>query len=178
MTSLRERIPSLRQLLGVYGIIAILIHGWTLIWVFWKLPNWDYFLTIGEIGANFAYSMALNLFENLALLLLPFALSLALPKPWFRDAFSSTASLVAISFWLYLLYIASVLNAQNDVYPVQLIRVAPAVCLLLVAGSMLVGRMPAVRRILGDLAERATIFSYIFLPISLISLVVVIIRNA
>jgi hypothetical protein len=77
--SLKDRLPPIQQIFAVYGISALLIHGWTLIWFFWKLPSWEYFLNFREISVALAYAMAVNLLECLSILFALLLFCLALP---------------------------------------------------------------------------------------------------
>ena len=175
--SLKDRLPGIQQVLAVYGITALLIHGWTLIWLFWKLPSWEHFLTFGEMFAVFAYSMTTNLLESLVIMFALLSLSMILPRGWFKDAFLSRASWLVILALVYMMYIASHISSNNDSYPIGLVRLIPVFGVLILALSFFLGRISLTRNLVENLADRATIFSYIFLPLGLISLLIVIARN-
>ncbi len=175
--SLKERLPTIQQVLAIYGIISLLISGWTLIVFFWRLPSWEYILTFGEISTIFAYSMSVNLLESLVVLFPLLLLSIVLPKSWFRDSFLSEAFLLVILGLIYTMYIAMHISSRNNDYPTQLVRLIPVIGSLIVVLTLLIGRIPLVRKLTENLADRFSIFSYVFLPISLISLLIVIVRN-
>jgi hypothetical protein len=174
---LKNRLPSLQQILAVFGIILLIFYGWTLIWFFWKLPSWEYFLTLGEISTILAYSMATNLLESLAVLLVPLLISIILPKNWFKDFFISRASSLVILGLGYTMLITKYITSENDYYPQNLVRLLPLAGVLILVLTFLIDRIPLLHKLLGGLADRATIFSYIFAPLGLISLLVVIVRN-
>jgi hypothetical protein len=174
---LKQRIPSPQQILAVYGIIALLIHGWTLIIFFWKLPSWGYFLTFGEIFTAFAYSMAMNLLECFSIVLALLLLSIILPSSWFRNVFASRATVMVILFLAYMMYVALHITSASDIYPANLVRLAPVVGVVILIVAFFVGWITPVRKLIDGLAERAIIFSYILLPVGVISFLVVLARN-
>ena len=174
---LKDRLPPIQQILAVYGIIALLIHGWTLMVFFWKLPSWEYFLTYGEMSTAFAYSMAMNLLECFSIMFALLLLSVILPQNWFRNVFSSRATVMVILFLAYMMYVALHIVSEEDSYPANLVRLVPVVGLVILAVAFLIGRVVPVRKLVDGLADRATIFSYIFLPVGIVSFLVVIVRN-
>lgn len=174
--SIRNRIPPFQQILAVYGLITLIVFDWTIIWFYWKLPSWLFFLNLGDIATVFAYSMATNLLESLFVLCIPLVLALVLPKRWFGDLFVSMASALVIAGLGYTIYVALIVGGVQD-YPGDLVHSFPIVAILIIILAFLVGRIPILRKAFEILADRATIFSYIFFPIGIVSLVVVILRN-
>ena len=177
LTILKNRFPSLQQILAVYGLISLIIYCWTLIWFFWKLPSWEYFMNIGEIATVFAYAMATNFLECLTVLLMPLFLCAVLPAKWFKDFFLSRGSSLVILGLAYMMYISSHIASNDDSYPTNVVRLIPVIGLLILILTFLGGRIGLLRKLFEGLADRATIFSYIFLPVGFISLLVVIGRN-
>lgn len=174
--SIRNRLPTFQQIVGVYGLAALIIFDWTILWFYWKLPSWMFFLNLGDIATVFAYSMATNLIESVLVLCIPVVLTILLPKRWFSDLFVSMASALVIAGLGYTIYVALTIGGLQD-YPGALVHSFPIVALLIAVFAILAGRIPVLRKGLEILAERASIFSYIFFPIGAISLVAVMIRN-
>lgn len=175
--SFKNRLPTIQQILAVYGVIVLIFYGWTLIWFFWKLPSWEYFLKFGEIFTILAYSMATNLLESLTVLLVPLLLSIVLPKSWFKDFFISRASSLVILGLGFTMFVTKYITSENDYYPQNLVRLIPLVGILILALTFLIDRIPFLRKLLEGFADQATIFSYVFTPLGLVSLLVVIARN-
>jgi hypothetical protein len=175
--SLKDRLPPTQQIFAVYGISALLIHGWTLMWLFWKLPSWEYFLNFGEISAAFAYAMAVNLLECLFILFVLLFFCMVLPHRWFRDVFVSRAGLLEILGLGYVMFIALNIPYNSDTYPANLVRMIPVFVLLILGLVFFVGRIALVQKLVENLADRAAIFAYIFGLLGFVSLLVVIVRN-
>ena len=174
---LKDRLPPIQQILAVYGISALLIHGWTLIGFFWRLPSWEFFLNLGEIALTLAYAMAVNLLECLSILFVLLFFCMVLPHRWFRDVFLSRAAMLVILGLGYVMYIALSIPTTNDVYPADLVRLIPVFGLLILGLVFFVGRIAPVQKLVENLADRAAIFAYIFGPLGFVSLLVVIVRN-
>jgi hypothetical protein len=107
----------------------------------------------------------------------PLVMSMALPKQWFHDLFVARGAALAISGLAYMMYLANQFKTKDD-YPSLTLKawtlaLALGVILLIV---YLAGRLSLFRKLIELLADRAIIFLYISLPLSLISLVVVIFR--
>ena len=154
-----------------------MVYTWTSLWFFWKLPSWLFFLNAGEILIAYAYSLATNLVESLAVLCGPLILSMALPKEWFYDRFVARGAALSMAGLGYMMYIAFQFKTNAD-YPSLNLK---AWSLVLAVGFILLivylaGRLNLFRKIIEFLADRAIIFLYISVPLSLIALVVVIIR--
>lgn len=175
--SLKNRFPTLSQILAVYGVIALMIYGWTLMWFFWNLPSWEYYLTIGEISSILAYSSAVNFAESLSVMVGLLFFSLILPQKWFRNVFPSHATLLAIFSLGYAMYFASHISSNENSYPASMVRLVPVIVILILVLTFLLGTIGPVRKLIGILADHASIFSYIFLPLGLISVLIVIVRN-
>ena len=172
-----KRIPSWGQVAPVYAVIVLMVYAWTIVWFFWKLPSWLFFLNAGEIAIAFAYALATNLLESLVVLCAPLFMSLALPKKWFYDLFVARGAALALSGLAYMMYLANQFKTKDD-YPSLTLK--PWTLGLAVAGILVIvylaGRLNLFRKLLEVLADRAIIFLYISLPLSLIALVVVIFR--
>ena len=173
---LKNRLPRLAQLYPVYAIIVILVYGWTIYWSFWKLPSWMDFLPLGGIAAIYCYLLATNLLESLLALLGVVMVSLILPPKWFREVFVSRASVLAASVLISFMVFESHFNKPAEYFHELPIYLLP---IILVGGilAFLAGWIPIIRKGVEILAENAVIFLYISLPLSLLSLIIVIGRN-
>jgi hypothetical protein len=174
--TIKNKLPRLTQVYPVYAIIVILTYGWTIYWALWKLPSWLDFLPLGEIGAIFCYLMATNFIESLLTLFGVIIISLILPQKWFRDLFVSRGSVLAAS-----VLISIMVFEYQFVKPADYFNKFPLYLplILAIAGvlAFLAGWIRIVRKAVEVFAENAVIFLFISLPISLLSLIVVIVRN-
>lgn len=171
-----NRLPGFQQAAAVFGVIVLVVYGWTIYWYLWKLPSWLYFLSLSEMLAAFAYAMAVNFLESVLVLLIPILLSLCLPIRWFHDQFVARGTTLVVLLLIALAQYLQVITGLQDIPP----GMGRAV-LLAMAGIVflvfLVGRIGLLRKAVEEIASRAVIFNYIFVPLSALSLLVVLFRN-
>ena len=159
-------------------MIVLIVYAWTLLWFFWKVPGWLYYLNVGEILTTLAYALANNFAESLVVICGPLLLALILPTKWFRDVFIARAASLCIAGLVYLILLAYQFN-DKDTYPSAYLN---PLTLLLVATAIaglvyLCGRVTPLRKAMEVMADRASIFAYIMAPLSIVSLVVVVVRS-
>ena len=171
-----NHMPTVQQLAAVYGVIVLIVYGWTIYWFAWKLPSWLYFLTLGEILSTFSYAMVVNFIESLIALFVLVLICLLLPPRWFRDRFAALGtSLVVLSLVALMKYVGIIIALQG--FPPGMGRSALLAIVGIIFLVFLIGRVNLFLRVIEEIANRTVIFLYIFLPISAISFLVVLIRN-
>jgi len=175
--SIFSKIPKLEEIAPVYAVIVMMIYPWSLSRYFWKLSSWILFASVGDLVGLFAYMVVVNLLESILVLLAPLALSILLPRKWFYDRFTTRGASLVLFGLGFLIYLNRNLHA-DDPFPLSLFRWIPAAMVVILVLVFLVDRVGFLRRALDELSGRLTIFLYIFIPVSLVSLVVVLIRNA
>lgn len=170
-----NRFPRAGQVAAVYAVITLVVYSWTLLWFFWEYPSWLYFLNIGEILSILAYSLANNFAESLAVLAVPVVLAVVLPGKRFREAFVARSLALVLPILGYMMYVARQFDEKLD-YPSAALDLAP----LVLAGALLlvfvVGRVGFVRKTLEAFADRAVVFNYLSIPVSVLAVVLVGIR--
>jgi len=174
--NLRRGWPTLGQLAPVYAIIVVLVFSWSLYRFFWRFPSWTYFATAGEIAVILAYMTSVNVLESLLVLLAPIGLSVLLPDDWFHSRFVSRGvSLVALGLG-FLMYLDSQLQTYAP-FPLELYRAAPLAAVAVLLLVFVIDRVAILRRGLEALADRATVFLYVSIPLGLVAVATVLIRN-
>lgn len=170
-----NRIPKLAQIAALYALIVFTVYSWTLLWFFWKVPGWLYYLSIGEIITSLGYSLATNFLESLVALAIPVFLAIILPKSWFYDLFVARGAALMLPGLGYMMYVAFQFQSKLD-YPSEVLNLYPVVFGLLLILTFLVGRIRFLSKSLEFLGNQATIFLYFSIPVSLLSILVIIIR--
>lgn len=171
----RERIPPRSEIFCVYGTIVFLIYGWASVAFFWKLPGWLYFLSLSELAVIAAYILTSNLLESLALLLVFLIACVVLPPAWLRNEFATRGALTmySLSMCVGLLNLSTLLALPTGA---DLFSTASGFLLTAGFALWLDKRIPVVHRLMADLGNRMIIFLYLWIPLSLIGLLVVVIR--
>jgi hypothetical protein len=134
-------------------------------------------MNAGEIALVYAYLLVTNFLESLLAVCVPIVLGFILPPKWFRDSFVSRGTSLVLLGLGYFMFLAYQFQAKDD-YPAALLK-ARSVALALGIIALLViliAKIPFLNKALGFIAERVTIFLYVYIPLSLVSLVVVLPR--
>lgn len=170
-----SRIPKRDEIIPVYAVIVLMVYSWTMLWFYYNLPGWLGFLNVGDVFGIFAYSMATNLLESLVVLAGIILFSMLLPRQWFRDAFVARGAGLAIAGLGLMMYVAKQFSTK-EYYPAEVVRWSPAILAGILAAVFFLGKITFVRRAIEALADRAIIFLYLSIPISIISVITVLIR--
>ncbi len=169
---LQERFPKMEQIYPVYGLITLFIYGWSLYIFSWRLPSWLMFLNVGELGTILAYTFVVNFLETIFAILLLLIIAFILPSKWFRDNFILIGSITVICLFSFLAYI----SVKNTRLEGDIPAYAVWIILFVLIFVTIVNKFN-IRKIVEIAADRAVIFIYITVPLTIISLVVIIIRN-
>jgi hypothetical protein len=171
--SLFNRFPQKQEIYPVYGLIIILIYGWSAYWFIWNLPSWLSFLTIAEIVVVCAYALVTNFLESLFVLAIVLVLSFCLPAEWLRRDFVFRGAVVVICTIVYIMIILS-----NHIPLSQIGYYGFMATIMIGLLVSFLGRVYLFRVAIEMLADRSIIFAYITLPLSVISSFVILVRNA
>jgi hypothetical protein len=176
--ALRSRIPRRSEITPVFAACVVPIFTWSIIWFFQELPAWLRYLTTWDILGILAYTQAFALFESASVLIIVTAIAAVLPEPLLRAHFLPQGSAIVLmtAFWaiLFQLIFDAVIRSWSPADFALWFGMA-LVSILLV--SVLVHRSEAVENAMTALADRLTVFLYVYIPSGLSGLGIVILRN-
>jgi hypothetical protein len=176
LTLIRNRLPGRSEIFAVFGVAVFACHSWTMLGFFNKLSSFLLYFNVGEILSIFAYMMSVALLESIAVTILLVLLSIILPSSWLRDGFAYKgfviiviASAASILFQKFLPddYPSTLMLAVSTIVPLALI-----VILIAVSRSI-----PRLQSLFLDIQDRISIMLFIYVPIGVLSLLVVLFRN-
>lgn len=176
MHFLARRLPDRQEILLALGSVIFVVYGWALRGFLYQFSSFILFHSVGDILAIFAYVMALALLESLTVLGGLLLASLVLPPGWFRAGFPYKALLALLVAAAAAVGLENYLtkNMSSEV----LLLGGLAVSIILWIGLVwLCERGERIRAVLMDLMDRLQIFTYIFVPIGVLSLLIVLLRN-
>ena len=176
MNLIRNRLPSRSEIIAVFSVAVFACHSWTMLGFFNKLSSFLLYFTIGEILSIFAYMMSVALLESIAVTILLVLLSVILPPSWLREGFAYKGFVI-----IAIVTAASILFQKflPDDYPSTLMLAVSAIVpiVLIVVLIAISQAFPRLRSLLLDIQDRISIILYIYVPIGILSLIVVFIRN-
>jgi len=175
-----RRVPPTSAILGLYGVIVFFIFSWTLLVSFYKFPSWILYLTIDQILVIYAYNFSVNVAESLLALAVMLLLELTVFFIFMnKDEMQTRPTLLFIfilgsAMWRLLLFqnyqaASAFVEGETLWWAITLALAFP--------GAMFLAKIKFIQKAVEAFAERATVFLYIYLPLGLVSLIVISIRN-
>src|SRR6185369_17079857 len=159
-----RRFPARNEIIPVLGAAVFACFSWTILNFINKLSSFILYFNLGEILAIFAYMMAFALLESLVFTGLVVLISGFLPPSWLKEGFAFKGFIIAV-----VAAIAAVLfqRALRDDFPSALMLLTSLVVPLLVIVILifLIRSMPRVQSLLLNIAERLSIFLFLYIPI-------------
>jgi hypothetical protein len=141
-----------------------------------RLSAFLFYFRIGEIVEVFAFLMAFALLESLLVTGVVTLLSAILPANWFRDGFAYKGFI-----FLAIATIAAIIfqrNLKGILPPPQILALywlIPLVVTVVIIGA--VQMRPRVQNLLLSVADRISIMLFLYIPIGLLSLILVTLEN-
>lgn len=179
--SLSARLPSRQETLAVFSVVVFVVFSWTLYRAFWWLPSWLEYLNVWSVLILFAYILAFALFESLVVMGLLLLLCWMLPKRYFKDQFvaqgSALTAILGIGGYLIQRDVSRIYKLelwQTLAYPLLALI---GIIAFIITTSFVFKRIGLLTRLALAVAERMTIFAYLYVPLGLIGMLVVIARN-
>jgi hypothetical protein len=167
-----RRIPNIQQILPVYGLIVVLVYGWTIYWFVWNLPSWLGLMPLMDVFSILAYSFIVNFLESIVVLGVLIVVGIILPENWLRGDFVVVGGFVVLYFLIFSMFLL-----YNFVYLPQLGKLVAAAFLLFIIVQYVIKRLHLTRVAIGILADRSIIFLYMSIPATVAGLIVVLARN-
>jgi hypothetical protein len=175
--------------MNVFAWLVVVVFSHALFHFFWYLPSWLRYLTSLDILAIASYTFAISLIESVLLLLGLLVLAALLPGKLLRQHFSTQG---VILVWMLSAWALLILSAINFFLPqiVRLQRALPGgelvislvlfglvILSVILAPYYLARRQPGFAKGVLALNERASFFLYLYVPLGILGLAVVILRN-
>ena len=163
-------------MIAVLAVAVFVCFSWTIIGFFNKLSSFILYFTPGEIANIFAFMMAFALLESLAAAGLLILLSAVLPSSWLKEGFAFKGFVI-----LLVATITAVLfqKALRDYFPsLQTLLTYSLIPLLVMALPVwFLHSQPRLQKILLAVQDRILIMLFIYVPIGVIGLLVVVARD-
>jgi len=170
-----KRLPGRANIISVYSIIAFMIYSWTFLTFFYKLSSWVYHLTTNEIANIFTYAMVVDWFESVLILGGILFLCLLLPAAFLKDDFTIRGTWLVISYiGTLMIYLIPSLNIKRWVESPGLWFIITV--FLTTLFTIVLSHISVMRRFALFISDRMTVLLLIFMPLSVISCFIIVIR--
>jgi hypothetical protein len=176
MQFLRDRLPHRKEIISVLGVSLFVCHSWSIRGFLNDLPSLLLYFRSLEIAVIFAYMMAFAFLESLLVTAGLGLVGALLPSKWLKEGFAYK-SLIAVLVGAG----AAILlqkNLRYDFPSIKMLILYSVVPLILIVVLIVLSWFwSPLQRILLDVLDRLSIMLYIYVPLGLLSLVVVVFRN-
>jgi hypothetical protein len=163
-------------MIAVLAVAVFACFSWTLIGFFNKLSSFILYFTPGEIADIFAFMMAFALLESLAVTGLLILLSAVLPSSWLKEGFAFKGFVILLVATATAILLQ---KALRDYFPSAPVLLTYSLFPFLVTALLVwfIHSRPRLQKILLSIQDRILIMLFIYLPVGVIGLLVVMARD-
>jgi hypothetical protein len=181
MQRFKAKVPHRKEVFTVFSIALFLTFTWSIYRLFFQVPSWLFYLNFSEILTITAYVMAFTLLESAFLLGFLVLLPIVYPRKLFAQKFVAQSSIILLVLTTGAVFYQQNVGMLKKWGLVELILFIlgflVTVTLLIVTFSYLLDRFARLKNFLDAFAERLTVFSLLYLPLSILGFAVMVIRN-
>jgi len=172
----KDRLPARQDVITVLSVVVFVVFSWSIRGFLFIFPSRVMYLGAWDILSVFMYMMAFALVESLLILAVLVAVSAVLPKKWLRQGFPYKGLLVTIVGAAAAVWYQG--NLGNTLPPGGTLLSWGAVLAILLLSLIIISHsFSRLGQVLTALAERFTIFNYVYLPLGFLGVLVVLLRN-
>jgi hypothetical protein len=174
----RDRFPSRQEIALAFAACVFPVFSWAIVQFLDRLPAWMFYLKPWEIISMFAYTQMFALAESLFLLVLLVGVALIAPARFIRERFVAlgSAGVLLTALWLVAVQYRNEIEFLQQMKPPAWAAWALYLASIGIAWGLIV-RFESLKQFMDALADRLSILLYVYLPISAVSVLVVVVRN-
>ena len=175
----RKRLPERNEFYAVLGVVVFVVHSWSVRGFLHEVPSFILYFKIGQILAVFAYMMGFALLESLLVTFGLGLLSLTLPVSWFKNGFVYKSFITVVLGGVAMLWLENTIMSWNNKFPpMELLLTFAGITLgVWVALLLFFHFFKPLQKPLLFIADRIGVMAYLYVPLGVLGLIVVLIRN-
>ena len=181
MRKIKSKLPTRQEAFAVFSVAVFITFTWAIYRMFYQVPSWLFYLNLKNILMISAYVVGFAFLESAFLLGFLILLPIVSPQRYFKKKFVAQSSIILLALTIGALLYQQNIGMLKKWGLVELVIFTLAflvsLTLLIVLFSHLFDRFTRVKGIIDALAERLTVFSLIYLPVSILGLVIMFARN-
>ena len=175
----RKRLPERNEFYAVLGVVVFVVHSWSVRGFLHEVPSFIHYFRVSQILAIFAYMMGFALLESLLVTSGLGLLSLLMPAGWFKNGFVYKSFITVLLGRIAMLWLENTVMSWNNKFP-------PVELLLTFAGItvgawvvllLLLHYLKPLQKALLFIADRIGVMAYLYVPLGILGLFVVLVRN-
>jgi len=178
---LESKLPSRQEVLPVFSLIVFIVFTWALYRMFFQVPSLLFYMRVWDVLIISAYVLAFALFESAVVLGLLLIFSLVFPAKYFKDNFVAQGSTVVLMISIGAVALQRKMKIMYKLDGWELILypfvILAAIVFVIFAAYYIYDRFKILPRIINTVAERMIVFVLLYVPLSILGLLVVFARN-
>jgi len=182
---MRKKVPVRAEVLSVFNVLIFVVFGWSIRGFLFEIPSFLLYLSLGDMAAVVFYMMAFAFLECILLTGGLVLVSMILPSNWFKTGFAykgfliilvATTGFILFQGYYKVGFFQNLIN--NDYSPFRPVLIGVVIGLIALAGLFwLFHNRPRLQKYLSNFIEQFSVFSYIYVPLGVIGILVVFVRN-
>ena len=180
-----NRLPFKAEILSVFNVVLFVVFGWSVRGFLFVLPSFLLYFQLGDIIAILFYMLGFALIESLVLTGGLVMGSMLLPANWFKIGFSYKGFLIIFVATIGLIYYQGYYKygffetlIKNDYSTLRPLFIGLIVGVTILVGLLwLFNDKFRLRNYLMVFIEQFGVFAYIYIPLGVIGVLVVVVRN-
>jgi hypothetical protein len=180
-----KRLPVQADILSVFNVVLFVLFGWSIRGFLFEIPSFLLYLGLGDISAILFYMMAFALLESLLVTGAMVFISMLLPSRWLKTGFSYKGFLIVLVATIGSIIFQGYYKVgffqnllQNDYSFFRPIFDGLIISILSLIGLLwLFHNSPRLQKYLSKFVEQFCIFGYIYVPLGVAGILVVLVRN-
>jgi hypothetical protein len=178
---IESKLPSRQEVLPVLSVIVFIVFTWSLYRMFFQVPSLLFYMRVWDVLVISAYVLAFALFESMVVLGVLVIFSLVIPAKYFKDNFVAQGSTVVLTISMGAVALQRKMNIMYKLDGWELILypfiILAAIVFVIFAASYIYDRFKILPRIINTVAERMIVFVLLYVPLSVLGLLLVFVRN-
>jgi hypothetical protein len=171
-----RKLPLWSEIQVVSGLLVFAVFSWSIRGFLYKLSAFLLYYNLRDIFGIFSYMMGIALLESAIIMLALLFLAAILPKGWFREGFNYKASLLTLVVGGAMLYLQSILTFRLPSVRTLIVFLVISFAAWLVLNFLTI-KVKRFRVALDFILDRLSVFLYLYVPLGIIGLGVVVVRN-
>jgi hypothetical protein len=171
---IKHRFPDRRASILVFSAAIFAVFTWTVRGFIYQVPSFILYFNLWDILGIFALLLTFALMESMLVAGLVILFGALLPAKWLKAGFAYKGFITVVVSAIVFIYLKSVMTNQPTI---QFLGTTFFVAFLSWLGLVLTAHFwHRFQRLVLDIADRLSIFLYIYIPLGLLSVMVVMIR--
>ena len=179
------RIPARRELREVFDVVLFSVFGWSIRGFLYKIPAFTLYFGLKNNLAILCYMLAFALLESLVVTAVLMVIGTLLPSRFLKEGFAykgfliilvASVALILFQSYYHINFFYNILAADYSFIPPFIVGLVVSAAFL-IALFWIFQQRPRFQKYLLSLVEQFGVFTYVYVPLGLIGLIVVIIRN-